>query len=87
MHNTDDCKVLKAQASQMSAQLIAKRNAKPKGKSKFPSDSKAFQLYTAEIVEKVFKKMKKNHKEQKSNKALSFSRFKEMSVSSDSDNK
>ena len=70
----------------MSAQLTAKRNAKPKGRPEFPNDSKAFQSYTAEIVEKVFKKMKKNHKEQKSNKALNFSRFKEMSVSSDLDN-
>ena len=79
--------MLKAQASQMSMQLTTKRNTKLKGKSEFPNDSKTFQSYTAEIVEKVFKKMKKDHKEQKSNKALTFSRFKEMSISSDLDNK
>ena len=83
-HNTDQCKVLKAQADRMSAQL-GRGGSSYKGKNdKFKSDSKSnskdFQSFAAEVVEQVVKKMKKS--EDKNRENYSFNKFREMSVSS-----
>ena len=61
-HNTDQCKVLKAQADCMAAQ-IGKGGGSYKGKNdKFKldlkSNNKDFQLFAAEVVKQVVKKMK-----------------------------
>ena len=84
-HNTDQCKVLKAQADRMSAQL-GRGGSSYKGKNdKFKSDSKSnskdFQSFAAEVVEQVVKKMKKS--EDKKIENYSFNKFREMSISSD----
>ena len=83
-HNTDQCKVWKAQADCMSAQ-IGKGGGSYKGKNKkfkldLKSNNKDFRLFAAEVVEQVVKKMKKL--EDKNWENYSFSKFQEMSVSS-----
>ena len=85
-HNTDQCKVLKAQAERMANQHKT-GGSKYKGKNESDDKKKRkaeFQSFAADIVEKVFKKMKKSSSEDKNrSENFSFSKFREMSVSSD----
>ena len=85
-HNTDQCKVVKAQTERMANQHSQKGAGKYK--NKFDSDDKnkrkQFQSFAIDFVEKAFKKMKKASSDSSKNKeTFSFQDFQNMSVSSD----
>ena len=86
-HNTDQCKVLKAQAERMANQHAQKGAGKYKGRNDSDEKKKRkaeFQSFAADVVEKVFKKMKKSSSgNNKKKENFSFSDFQDMSVSSD----
>jgi hypothetical protein len=86
-HNTDQCKVVKAQTERMANQHSQKGAGKYKN-NKFDSDDKnkrkQFQSFAIDFVEKAFKKMKKASSDSSKNKeTFSFQDFQNMSVSSD----
>ena len=77
-HNTNWCKVLKTQAECMASQhKTAAGKYKGRYKSNNSKKCKAeFQLFAVDIVEKVFKKMKKSSLEERNKKEnFSFSKF------------
>ena len=85
-HNTDQCKVLKAQAERMVNQQAAQGSGK--FKSRIDNDDKKrkqFQSFAVDVVEKALKKMKKSSEasKKKEKETFSFSDFRNMSVSSD----
>ena len=83
-HNTDQCKVLKAQAERMANQhgkgKYRKTEKDEKNKRKMD-----FQSFAADIVQQVVKKIKKSSQDDKDSEreSFSFSKFRDMSVSSD----
>ena len=83
-HNTDQCKVLKAQAERMANQhgkgKYRKTEKDEKNKRKMD-----FQSFAADIVQQVVKKIKKSSQDDKDSEreSFSFSKFRDMLVSSD----
>ena len=95
-HNSDDCKVLKAQAERMSSahgnKGGGKYNRHGTDYDKKKASNQAFQSFATDVVEKVIKKMRslskknsKNASEQYNMKQFNYEDFRELSVSS-SDN-
>ena len=100
-HNTDDCKVLKAQAERMSSahgnKGGGKYNRQGSDYEKKKASTQAFQSFATDVVEKIIKKMKtsnsnkkkkvKNELEQFSMEEFNYEDFRELAVSNSDSSK